>query len=305
MLTVIDYYGSGGYYPKPSLLVLGCFDAVHAGHFELLKHARERAAESGLDLGIMAFTCGKEGKLVCTFEERLEIFEKSGVKSVLKIDFDEEFKKTPCELFLKKISGKINIKGLMSGEDFRFGAGAKGNAQTLKNYALTNGLIFGTVEDVTFGGVKISTTLIKSLLEKGDVKTANTLLTRKFSVTGRVVSGAGRGNKLLGFPTMNVSYPEYKTEIKKGVYAVRGTLDGKVYKGIANYGARPTFGEENPLLEVYLIGFKGSCYGENLTVEFTDYIRDIKKFNSPAELCAQLEKDLRFAAEKERKDKYD
>lgn len=301
MLTVVNYLRDE--YKSPALLVLGCFDAVHAGHIELIKRAKKKAEEYGLDLGIMTFAGGKEGKLIYNFNERLEIFENSGVKFVLKIDFNEEFKRTFADVFLKNISKRVNIKGLMSGDDFRFGAGAEGTTDTLKKYAeKSGGIWYDSVKDLTFNGEKISTTLIKSLLANGKVKTAAELLTRCYTITGEVVSGAGRGKKLLGVPTMNVLYPEDKVEVKQGVYAVRGILNGKPYKGIANYGSRPTFGEENPVLEVFLNGYDGVCYGENLTVEFTDYIRDIKKFNSPAELCAQLEKDLRFAAEEEQKD---
>lgn len=295
MLKIIDY--DKDEYSQPSLLVLGCFDSVHAGHQKLLKCANAQAEMRGLDLGIMTFENGKKSELIYTFDERLRLFGELKVQFVLRIDFNDKLRKTSAEKFLNSIFAKINIKGLMSGEDFRFGAGAAGNSATLQNYAekAGNGFFYEAVKDLAFGDKKISTTYIKSLLTSGNIKIANALLTRSFSVTGKIVRGAGRGNKLLGFPTMNVEYPENKVKIKQGVYAVRGILKGKTYKGIANYGARPTFGEALPVLEVFLYGYDGSCYGENLTVEFIGYIRDIRKFGSAPELCAQLEKDLRFA----------
>ena len=292
MLEIVNY--NQDEYGFPSLLVLGCFDALHAGHTELLKKAKLQAKINGLDLGIMMFEGGKEGKLVYTFEERVKLLESFNVKFVLKINFNEEFKRITADQFLKTIDEKLNIKGLMSGKDFRFGAGAKGKSSTLKNYAddEENGVWYVSVKDVTYGDSKISTSMIKSLLESGDIATANSLLTRNYSVNGRVINGADRGKKLLGFPTMNINYPENKVEIKQGVYAVQCMIDGVQYKGIANYGARPTFDEEELVLEIYLDGYEGKNYGEEVTVEFIDYIRDIQKFDTPEELIAQLKSDL-------------
>lgn len=292
MLEIVDY--NRDEYEFPSLLVLGCFDALHAGHAELLKKARLNAKINGLDLGIMMFENGKGGKQLYTFEERLRLLEGYNIKFVLKIDYNEEFKKTTASEFLKTIDKKINIKGLMSGGDFRFGAGAKGKVSTLKNFADNedNGVWYASVKDVTYNNEKISASLIKTMLENGDISTANRLLTRNYSVTGMVVNGAGRGKKILGFPTMNIAYPDNKIEVKRGVYAVDCFTNGTRYIGIANYGSRPTFEEEEPLLEVFLDGFEGENYGEEITVGFTDYLRDIVKFDSAEQLTAQLRDDL-------------
>lgn len=292
MLEVVNY--NQDEYGFPCLIVLGCFDALHRGHIELLKKAKLQAKINGLDLGVMIFTEGKGGRQVCTYAERLKLLEEFNTKFILKIDFTEEFKKTTATEFLKTIDDKINVKGFMSGKDFRFGAGAKGKASTLKSYAEDedNGVWYTSVKDVMYGEEKISTTLIKSMLESGDVITANELLGRKFSVSGTVVGGAERGHTILGFPTINIEYPENKVEVKQGVYAVICRVGESYYKGIANYGARPTFDEEKPVLEVHLDGFDGNIYGEEVTVEFSEYIRDIQKFDSAEALKAQLEQDI-------------
>lgn len=292
MLEIVNYREDE--YGFPCLVVLGCFDGLHNGHIELLKKAKLQAKINGLDFGVMTFTDGKGGRQIYTFEERLGFLEQFNVKFVLKIDFTEEFKKTSATDFLNAIEEKINVKGLMSGKDFRFGAGAKGKSSTLKNYAENedNGVWYQSVKDVMYGEEKISTSLIKRMLENGDIATANELLGRNFSVSGTVISGADRGNKLLGFPTINILYPENKVEVKSGVYSVVCKVGENSYKGIANYGARPTFDEEQPVLEVHLDGFEGELYGENITVEFCEYIRDIQKFESAEELKAQLEQDI-------------
>lgn len=292
MLEIVNY--NQDEYGFPCLIVLGCFDALHIGHAELLKKARFQAKINGLDLGVMIFTEGKGGRQVCTYEERLALLEHFNAKFVLKIDFTEEFKKTTATEFLSAIDNKINVKGFMSGKDFRFGASAKGKSSTLKSYSENedNGVWYSSVKDVMYGEEKISTTLIKAMLESGNVVTANQLLGRKFSISGTVISGAERGNKILGFPTINIEYPQNKVEVKQGVYAVDCCIGERTYKGIANYGARPTFGEERPVLEVHLDGFDKNIYGNTVTVEFCEYLRDIHKFESAEALKAQLEQDI-------------
>ena len=281
-------------YNYPCLVALGCFDCLHEGHMELLKKARLQAKINGLDLGVMTFTDGKGGDQVFTFDERLEILEAFKVKFVLKVDFTDEFKKIEAAEFLNMLDDKINVKGYMSGKDFRFGAGAKGKASTLKNYAddEDNGVWYLPVKDVMYEGEKISATTIKSMLERGDIATADKLLTRNYFVSGKVVAGAERGKSVLGFPTMNVEYPQNKVKIKQGVYTVKCKIGETEYKGIANYGPRPTFDDDTCLLEVHLDGYEGENYGEEVRVEFSDYIRDIVKFESPEELKAQLEQDI-------------
>ena len=294
MLKVIEY--GKDEYSFPALLVLGCFDAIHLGHRELIKKAKLQAKINGLDLGVMMFRDGKGGKLVYTFDERLSILETLGVKFVLAIDFNEEFMATAPLDFLATIENYINVKAYMSGKDFRFGAKAKGKASTLKSYAEDdeNGVWYMSVKDVLCEGEKVSTTLIKSCLEGGDVSKADRLLGSDFNVTGEVVHGAGRGGEEVGFPTVNIVYPEDKYPVKPGVYKVYSVIDGTKYFGIANYGNCPTFGDDRVALEVYFDGFSGDLYGAVLTIYFVGYIRDIVCFNSVAELSSQLERDIAF-----------
>ncbi|MDE6505042.1 MAG: riboflavin biosynthesis protein RibF [Clostridia bacterium] len=292
MLEIVKY--NEDEYAFPCLLVLGCFDGLHTGHAELLKKAKLQAKINGLDLGVMMFADGKGGKQLYSFEERISFLEGYNVKFVLKIDFNDAFKQIKPLEFLNCIEEKLNVKAYMSGKDFKFGQGKKGKASTLKSYAEDeeNGVWYMPVKDVVYGEEKVSTTLVKTMLENGDVKCANELLGRNYSVSGTVVHGADRGAKLLGYPTMNITYPDYKFEVKQGVYKVKCIISESEYYGIANYGARPTFGEDKPLLEVFLNGFGGENYDQTVTVEFLHYIRDIQKFETPEQLAVQLSKDL-------------
>lgn len=286
-------------YNYPCLLVLGCFDGLHLGHTELLKKAKLQAKINGLDFGVMMFENGKDGKSdeLFTFNERLEMLENFKVKFVLKIDYNDTFKKIKPLDFLGALEDTLNVKAYMSGKDFRFGQGAKGKASTLKSYAEDedNGVWYMPVKDLTVDDEKISTSKIKELIDAGDVKKAASLLGRNYFVTGKVGRGADRGRNVLGFPTMNIVYPDDKHRVKEGVYVVKCNIEDNTYYGIANCGPRPTFDEEAPILEVHLDGFDGDFYDRDITVEFVDYIRDIIKFDSAESLKSQLENDLQRA----------
>ena len=295
MLEIIKY--NEDEYTFPCLLVLGCFDAIHIGHAELLKKAKLQAKINGLDLGVMMFTGGKGGRQVYTFEERQKLLEQYNVKFILAIDYNEEFKKTSASEFLENLENKLNVKAYMSGRDFRFGTDAKGKSSTLKAYAEDeeNGVWYMPVKDVVYVGEKVSTTLIKNCIENGNLVKAGALLGRNYSVTGFVIEGANRGKKVVGFPTVNMKYPVDKVEVKKGVYKVRCLVGEEEFIGIANYGPRPTFNEQSSVLEAYIDGFLGTLYGRSVTIEFVEFIRDIEKFDSPEALNARLKLDLQMA----------
>ena len=290
MLKIINY--NADEYDFPALVVLGCFDAVHIGHQALLKKAKLNAKINGLDLGVMMFADGKGGRQVFTFEERVAMLEQYNAKFILRIDYTEEFKKTSAQDFLENLEQHINLKGYMSGKDFRFGAGAKGKSSTLKKYAEDedNAVWYEAVKDVALDGEKVSTTLIKQCLEEGKINKASQLLGRQFFVSGEVCEGHGRG-KQLGFPTANIAYPENKVLVAPGVYGVEAEIDGTVYKGVANCGPRPTFGEDSYTLEVYFEGLSEDLYGKTVTVRFLNYIRGIRKFATAEELAAQIAVD--------------
>ena len=291
MLEIVNYNKEE--YNFPALVVLGCFDAVHVGHAELLKKAKLQAKINGLDLGVMMFAEGKGGRQVFTFEERLAFLAGYNTKFVLKIDYTDEFKKTTAADFLHNLEEHINVKAYMSGKDFRFGAGAKGKSSTLKNYAEDeeNGVWYMPVKDVMVDGEKVSTTLIKKYIEEGKIQKANALLGRQYFVTGEVCEGHGRG-KTLGFPTANIVYPANKVLVKDGVYGVEAEIDGAVYRGVANCGPRPTFGEDAVVLEAYFEGLSEELYGKPVTIKFVNYIRGIKKFDSAEALSQQISRDL-------------
>ena len=223
MLEIVNY--NEGEYEFPCLLVLGCFDGLHIGHAELLKKAKLQAKINGLDLGVMLFADGKGGKQVYSFDERIALLEQFNVKFVVRIEFTNDFKNTKPLDFLQVLEDKLNVKAYMSGKDFRFGAGAKGKSSTLKNYCEDeeNGVWYMPVKDVLSGSEKVSTTLIKSLLENGEIASANELLGRSFSATATVGETCGNQIKIL--------YPQNKIAPKDGMYCVKCTVGENKYDG--------------------------------------------------------------------------
>jgi riboflavin kinase/FMN adenylyltransferase len=146
------------------------------------------------------------------------------------------------------------------------------------------------------GGEKISSGKIKRLLGDGEIQKANVLLGEEFFLQGKVVKDRQVGRKI-GFPTANIPYPQDKYPLKIGVYETRTVVDGKEYKGITNYGARPTFDNDKVVTETYLDGFSGDLYGKELKVHFVRRLRDVQKFESVDALKKQLKYDVRCIRE--------
>lgn len=266
-----------------SAMLVGGFDGFHLGHRQLLSCAKQ----SGLPVGVMTIVGGKE-KPLFTFEERERIFRKAGADFVFELPFSEIKDLSPQE-FLKLLLQEFHVKVFVCGEDFRFGKMALGTPEDLK---CGDHVRVEMQKLVTMDGVKVSSNTIKGLLQQGKIEKANELLEESFFLIGEVVADRKIG-RTIGFPTANIEYAKEKFPLKQGVYETQVEVDGVVYKGITNYGARPTFDNERVLTETYLDGFAGDLYGRKLTVEFVRFLREIRKFESAEDLKNQLEEDIR------------
>ena len=273
---------------KPTVMLLGGFDGMHVGHRQLLSVAKKK----NLPVGVMSIVGGKGEKNLFTFEEREKILRACGVDFVFELPF-LEIKDLSAEDFLRILRKEFSPKVFVCGEDFRFGAGALGTAQTLKEKAWIDVEILPLVK---MDGEKISSRWIKEVLRNGEIEKANRALGENFFLTG-VVQADRKVGRTLGFPTANIAYPQEKFPLKIGVYETRVVVDGVAYKGITNYGARPTFSDEKVWTESYLDGFDGDLYGRELTVEFVRFLREIKKFDSVEDLKKQLTEDIRRVRE--------
>lgn len=266
-----------------SAMLVGGFDGFHMGHRQLLSCAQQ----SGLPIGVMTIVGGKE-KPLFTFEERECIFKDAGADFVFELPFAEIKDLAPSQ-FLQLLLAEFHVKLFVCGEDFRFGKLAAGTPEDLK---CDDHVRVEIQKLVTMYGLKVSSNTIKSLLKEGEVEKANELLEAPFFLMGEVVADRKIG-RTIGFPTANIEYPKEKYPLKQGVYETCVEVDGVEYKGITNYGARPTFDNERVLTETYLDGFDGDLYGRKLTVKFLRFLREIRKFDSVADLKNQLQDDIR------------
>ena len=280
MLKVVDFTQKRNS-ASGCVMLLGGFDGLHIGHKKLMETAKTYA----LPIGVMTILGGKAGLSLFTAEERAEIFSRVGADFMLELPF-EEIRGLSPNAFLELLKEKFSPKVFVCGDDFRFGKDACGSAEILK----TAGQV--CVETLCkIDGEKVSATAVKGFLALGDVEKANAFLGENYFLIGKVYKDRGVG-KTLGFPTANIAYPKDKFPIKKGVYETRVTVENVTYKGITNYGHRPTFDDNADCTETYLDGFSGDLYGKILKVEFVRYLRDIQKFESAEQLKAQLEKDI-------------
>ncbi|MBP5242777.1 MAG: riboflavin biosynthesis protein RibF [Clostridia bacterium] len=289
---LIYEYGQQNKYEQPCVFLLGGFDGLHVGHKTLLDFAKTYR----LPVGMMTITGGK-GDGLFTLPEREKIFAANGVDFLLSVPFTEEFKNTSKEDFLRQLLARINVAAFVCGKDFRFGAGAAGTPEFIREY--TDRPVHA-LELLNIGGEKVAVHAVKKMLQEGNIEQANQLLLQPFFVGGKVETGRRVGRKL-GFPTANITYPAHKFPLKEGVYAAHAVLNGKEYGGIANFGACPTFEVIDRKIEVYFDGFEGDLYGKNIDVFFDWYIRDIVKFQSAEELTAELTRNLQSVREKRRK----
>ena len=216
-----------------------------------------------------------------------------GAKRVIVAEWEEKlFNLSPKE-FLTKLVKLHNVKGIVCGQDFTFGKGAQGNVKTLKEFCKDNNIKLKVVKLKRHFTKQISTTLIKEKLLNGKIKTANYLLGDNYFISSVVEHGRGEGT-LKTFPTANLKLSPDKFKIKSGVYATKVVVDGKKYNGLTNYGSCPTFNCDNFLVETYILDFSGIIYNKEIKIEFLDYLREIKKFNSPQELKEQIKKDTGY-----------
>ena len=233
---------------------------------------------------------------ISNFEQKISYFERFGVDFIINKNFNKKFSKITCYKFIENILyKKLNTKYIFVSNNFRFGHKREGNLKLLKNYQIKYKYKLINPKPLTKKNKIISSTLIRKLLQNGNLNVANKILKRNWSIEGIVEKGRKMGKKI-GFPTCNIDIKNYILA-KTGVYAVKVNVkkNRKIYKGIANLGYRPTFNQKKLLLEVNLFNFSGNLYNKKLSVEFLKFIRGEKKFNGIDDLRNQIKRDLLIA----------
>jgi len=289
---------------KNSIILIGNFDGVHLGHQKLFKLANAYKKKYKLKIGVvnfdpmpkMFFNKSLKNFRITSISQKVNLLSKFKVDFIITKKFDKLFSKTKSVNFIKEIlNKKLKSKFIFVSNNFRFGNKREGNVDFLiKNENKYNFKVIKP-EPLMKQQKIISSTLIRSLLEKGYLEKANKLLNRKWTINGVVQKGRQVGKKI-GFPTCNIDIKNYVLA-KPGVYAVKVLVskNSKYLKGIANLGYRPTFNQKKILLEVHLFSYSGNLYNKPLSVEFLKFIREEKKFKNVNQLKTQIKKDLNIA----------
>jgi len=279
-------------------LALGTFDGLHTGHLQVINQAKESRYKPYVllfDVHPLSVITGTAPCSLISDKMRDDIIESLGV-NIIKASFAEIADMPYDEFFKKYLVEKYHAGSLSCGENYTFGAGGKGNVEKLKALCGEYGVELNIAPTQTCNGETVSSTRIRSLLESGDIKTANAMLGREFSYRSAVVDGDKRG-RTLGFPTANQFFPDNFVKLKFGVYASKAVVDGEIFPSVTNIGIRPTVSTQRYRSETYIINFQGNIYGKELEVRLTDFLRPEIKFGSLSELSRAIERDSKKSQE--------
>lgn len=304
-----DFHGS----ERGIALAIGNFDGFHVGHQAVITTMQEKARSMGLESAVMIFEpqplefFGKLGVLkqgaqgrkiparLFTIRDKLRIFRAAKVDIVFCMSFTRKFAGMSDVEFISMLQS-MNVKSVTVGSEFSFGKGGAYSSEDLKRCCESVGVECSAIDKVEENGVRVSSTLIRSLIEQGDFATVQKFIGRPYAIAGRVVHGNAIG-RTIGFPTANINLNRLVCPLR-GVYAVTVCCKYGVFDGMANVGYRPTIDKPtlNTLLEVNIFNFDGDLYGSEIEVSFRYKLRDEVKFDSIAQLVAQIKSDKERAS---------
>tara|TARA_R110002074_G_scaffold31625_6_gene88663 strand:+ start:4387 stop:5331 length:945 start_codon:yes stop_codon:yes gene_type:complete len=285
---------------RGAVVALGNFDGVHLGHRAVLDIARRLAEDEGAKLGVALFEphprryFAPEARAfrLMSPARRDATLDALGVAQLHILEFDAAMAQMTPEIFVQTVlADGLGIGGIVTGSDFRFGAGRAGSTVELAQLCTAQGIRSSFAELTGNGSDKVSSTRIRKAIHDGNMQAAAELLGARWAVDGVVVQGNQRG-RTIGFPTANIDMGDY-VRPAYGVYAVLVGIDGEpaVRPAVANIGKRPTVDGVTEVLEVHLLDFEGDLYGRELAVEFHDHLRAEHRFDGLDALKAQIALD--------------
>lgn len=285
--------------PKSPWITIGNFDGVHRGHQALIQRLREREEESKGQTLVLTFwphprvVLGhvSEAFLLTTREEKQRQLQAAGVDLVLTLPFDRNLADTSAEAFLRQLFTSLKPAGLLVGPEFRLGRHRKADFAFIQTFCEANGVVCEAFAPFRLDGEIVSSNLIRSNLNGGQVERAAKLLGRPFSLEGEIQHGKQIGRKL-GFPTANLIPEPLQLLPRFGVYATRVFLENQVLMGVTNVGTRPTFElDAAPNVETLILDFDDKIYHETIRIEFMKFLRPERRFEQVEELIAQIRDD--------------
>jgi riboflavin kinase/FMN adenylyltransferase len=284
---------------KDTILTIGAFDGVHRGHQYLIGQMLQKARQTNCLAGLITFhphpsavlSPGNPTRYMTTPGEKAALLERLGLDIVAILPFNRQMAQTLARDFVERVSRQLRMTRLWVGKDFALGYGREGTPEVLRALGQEMGFSVETIKPLVWKGEVISSTRIRSLLFRGQVREAAELLGRYPSLAGEVVRAAQRG-RCLGFPTANLEVRAERAVPANGVYAVYAILGEERYQGVANVGVRPSFDNGERTVETYILDFEDDIYGCDLVVEFVQRLRPEERFTDIKELVAQIERDI-------------
>lgn len=274
---------------RGSSVALGFFDGVHTGHQAVIRAAVQDARANGRAAAVFTFrlplsSTMKGGRLL-TERQKHQIMEQLGVSYYMEPAFEAFCEYSPEAFVTEILHGLYHAKAVFCGENFTFGKKAAGNIEKLKELCQPLGIQVVIVPMTTYKGELVSSTRIRAALNAGDIASVNDMLGRPYAIDFPVQHGQGLGH-VLGFPTINQIYPEGFSEPKYGIYITRICINDTWYIGATGFGNRPTVndGQQGATCETFILDFEGQLYGEQLQLEFYQYIAPTRKFENLQQL---------------------
>ncbi len=292
---------------QPVAITIGNFDGVHLGHVQLVRIARSAVGDDGRVV-VMSFDPHPSAVLhdrppgrLTTFEERSRLLTEAGADEVVQLPPTREFLGQEPEEFLTAIIDPFRPQVIIEGPDFRFGRERTGDLDTLRELEARHGYRTIAIDPVELlltdhSRIRVSSTMIRWLIERGRVRDAAALLGRPCELAGAVVSGDRRGRDI-GVPTANLDHVD-RLLPGDGIYAGFATApDGRWFRAAISVGTKPTFGDHQRLCEAHLVGYDGPLddYGWTLRLRITDWIRDQVRYHGIEPLTAQIKRDIAVA----------
>lgn len=280
---------------------IGTFDGIHRGHQAIMAQVKERARALNLPSMAMIFEPHPQEFFfredaparLMRLREKYEAIREEGVDQVFCLHFNRSLRSMTADAFIRKVLVEgLGVRCLIVGDDFRFGCDRKGNTGMLVAAGKEFGFEVVDTATVAHRGRRVSSTWVREALESGDFDLAETLLGRRYSISGKVVHGQKLGREL-GVPTANVNLKRFRAPLS-GVFIVETLVDeGERLPGVANVGVRPTIGGlVKPILEVHLLDWQGDLYGRRIAVEFLEKIREERRFSGKEELLDYILRDV-------------
>lgn len=282
------------------VITIGNFDGVHLGHQTLFRRLQERAQALQAPAVVLTFdphpikvmAPQRNLPLLTTTSQKIKLLSTLGLDAVIVHPFTKDFAALPAREFVEEyLCRRLEVQEVVVGHDYSFGRNREGRISLLREMGLEKGFPVHVVDAIQINSTVVSSTLIRCLIQEGQVDQAEKFLGHPYEVAGMVVHGHGRGGRLLGFATANLR-PDNDLLPAPGIYVVRARHRGITYPAVANIGTCPTFEDNELSLEVHIIDFQEDIYDANLEVEFVQRLRSECRFPDLQALVRQIKTDI-------------